>query len=267
MLRVIILEDEDIIRRGLVCTLDWQAMGCVVVGDAADGRQGLELIARTQPDVVLTDIRMPCLDGLQLAEKLRQDGSAVHIIFLTSYADFSYAKRAIEVQAADYLLKPVDEKELANLLQRLRTEQEKGGRAAAEQPVAELVDLSVWLERPQLNPYVRKSLERIAQDYQARLSMELLADSLGVSQSYLSRKIKETTGQTFGELLTKQRLQMALSQLRQGTWRVYEVAEQNGFGDYKNFCAIFRKYMQASPREFMNQAAGSLRQGEEHGKL
>ena len=120
MLRVIILEDEDIIRRGLVCTLDWQAMGCVVVGDAADGRQGLELIARTQPDVVLTDIRMPCLDGLQLAEKLRQDGSAVHIIFLTSYADFSYAKRAIEVQAADYLLKPVDEKELANLLQRLQ---------------------------------------------------------------------------------------------------------------------------------------------------
>ena len=84
MLRVIILEDEDIIRRGLVCTLDWQAMGCVVVGDAADGRQGLELIARTQPDVVLTDIRMPCLDGLQLAEKLRQDGSAVHIVFLTS---------------------------------------------------------------------------------------------------------------------------------------------------------------------------------------
>ena len=60
---------------------------------------------------------------------------------------------------------------------------------------------------------------------------------------------------------------MALSQLRQGTWRVYEVAEQNGFGDYKNFCAIFRKYMQASPREFMNQAAGSLRQGEEHEKL
>ena len=64
-----------------------------------------------------------------------------------------------------------------------------------------------------------------------------------------------------------QRLQMALSQLRQGTWRVYEVAEQNGFGDYKNFCAIFRKYMQASPREFMNQAAGSLHQGEEHEKL
>ena len=110
-------------------------------------------------------------------------------------------------------------------------------------------------------------MERIAQDYQARLSMELLADSLGVSQSYLSRKIKETTGQTFGELLTKQRLQMALSQLRQGTWRVYEVAEQNGFGDYKNFCAIFKKYMQLSPREFMNQSAGSLHQGEEHEKL
>lgn len=264
MLRIIILEDEEIIRRGLVYTIDWQQMGCCVVGDAGDGRTGLELIEKTQPDVVLTDIRMPRLDGLQLAETLREAGSEVQLVFLTSYADFSYAKRAIEVQAADYLLKPVDEEKLRQLMERLQARQ----KPQPAEPAAETrLDLAVWLADSQLNPYVRQVLEIIRQDYQARLSLDALAERLGVSQSYLSRKLKEATGQTFGVLLTRQRLQMAIRQLSQGTWRVYEVAEQNGFSDYKNFCTIFKKYMQISPREFMRRMTGGLLQGEKHEEL
>ena len=269
MLRLIIVEDEEIIRRGLVCTVDWLSMDCVVVGEAEDGQAGLELLARERPDVVLTDIRMPKLDGIAMAEAAREQGILPRLVFLTSYAEFDYAKKAIELQAADYLLKPVEEEALARLMARLN--QEKGreksresqtgeSKPDLEQEAKELIDWQAYLQADNLNPYVRTCLERIRRDFRERLSIELLAEELQVSPSYLSRKFKESCTQTFGELLTKQRLRHAVKQLATGTYRVYEVAEQNGFGDYKNFCVVFKKYLHVSPREFMNRLGGIWQQ-------
>ena len=102
-----------------------------------------------------------------------------------------------------------------------------------------------------MNPYVRQTMQRIRQSFAERLSIERLADEFGVSASYLSRKFKEAAHQTFGEALTRQRLYMAARQLATGIYRVYEVAEQNGFGDYKNFCTVFKKYAGESPTDFM----------------
>ena len=85
-----------------------------------------------------------------------------------------------------------------------------------------------------------------------------------MSASYLSRKFKEAAGQTFLEMLTRERLQNAIAQLSSGKYRVYEVAEENGFGDYKNFCTVFKKYMKCSPRTFLQQTRGAApQQGEE----
>ena len=251
--RILIVEDEEMIRRGLLCTVDWIGMGCVVVGDAPDGRAGLELLRRERPDVLLTDIRMPRMDGIEMAWCARKEGILPHLVFLTSYAEFDYAKKAIELQAVDYLLKPVDEKELAALLRRLGAERRERSEGT---PLGVGVDWRRYFEDDALNPYVRHAMERIQRDYRAKLSIELLAEEVGVSASYLSRKFKEATGQTFLELLTRERLQKAMVQLASGTYRIYEVAEENGFGDYKNFCSVFKKYMHSSPRAFMQQTRG-----------
>lgn len=247
MLRVLIVEDEEIIRRGLLATIDWAGMGCRIVGDAPDGKVGLELLRTERPDVVLTDIRMPRMDGIEMAEAARAEGILPQLVFLTSYAEFGYAKQALRLQAADYLLKPVDEAELAALMKRLAA-----AGAGRETPV-EGIDWRRYLEDSALNPYVRHAMERIRADYREKLSIEVLAEEAGVSASYLSRKFKEAAGQTFLELLTRERLQNAIAQLASGKYRVYEVAEENGFGDYKNFCSVFKKYMKCSPREFLQQ--------------
>ena len=112
ILRVMIVEDEDMIRNGLVKTLPWADMGCTVIGSAGDGKSGLEQIIERRPDVVITDIRMPEMDGFEMLER----ALAVyrfHIIIFTSYAEFDYAQKAISIHAYDYLLKPLDEKRLA----------------------------------------------------------------------------------------------------------------------------------------------------------
>ncbi len=253
MLKLIIAEDEEIIRRGLVATIDWAAMGAEVVGDAADGLEAWQLVESNKPDILLTDIRMPRLSGLQLAEKLREAGISVHVIFLTSYADFSYAQRAVRLGACDYLLKPVDEEELMDVLTRIR-QQDKTSPAPAseEEEQVSLVDWQPLLADTRLNPYVRDVLEFLSAHYQERLSVEEMSARQGVSASYLSRKLKETTGHTFNSLLTRFRLQQSLALLAEGRMRVYEVAEAVGFSDYKNYAQVFRKYLAMTPSQYVH---------------
>ena len=256
MLKLFIAEDEEIIRRGLVCTIDWPRLGVKVVGEAADGLAALEAIRETKPDVVLTDIRMPRMDGITLAKKLREENSEAKVIFLTSYAEFDYAQEAVRLQAADYLLKPVDEKQLERAFKRLAA---KRGEQSGLQNVRDAWDSNIIRGYHSGNPYVRHVLEAVKKGYQGRLSIETLAAEQGVSVSYLSRKIKEETGQTFGSLLAQYRLKQSLDLLAAGTWRVYEVAEQTGFGDYKNYCLVFKKYLHTTPKAFMQQIADGLR--------
>lgn len=256
MRRVLIVEDEEMIRRGLVNTIDWGSMGCSIVGDAADGDEGLKMIRNLHPDIILTDIKMPRMDGLAMARQARDEGLNAALIFLTSYSDFTYAREAIRLDAADYLLKPVDEYELRALIEKLVEKEPDEEKCASHLPVNPL-PWRQWLTDETLNPYVRQTMRRIQQSYAARISIERLADEFGVSASYLSRKFKEAARQTFGEILTRQRLYMAARQLSTGIYRVYEVAEQNGFGDYKNFCTVFKKYAGESPTEFMRHRRGN----------
>lgn len=250
MLKTVIVEDEAIIRQGLILTIDWAGLGCEIVGEADDGRVGLEIIRQTQPDIVITDIKMPQLDGLQMIEAARREAilpSACKVIFLTSYAEFSYAQQAIHLQAFDYLLKPLEEEKLAELIGRIR----QSGAALGE---AALIDWSLYLSGDAiLNSYVKEALLRINRDYQARISVEALAEEMNVSASYLSRKFKEATGSTFLELLSRQRIAAAAQLLKDDRYRVYEVAEKAGFKDYKNFCLVFKRYMCKTPKEYRNE--------------
>ena len=254
MLKLIIAEDEEIIRRGLITTIDWAAMGAEVIGDAADGMEAWALIHEKHPDIILTDIRMPRLSGLQLAERLHAEKNPAHVIFLTSYADFSYAQRAVRVGACDYLLKPVEEEDLMTVLQRIRLQMQAPAPAASGSVgKISLVDWLPLLAGAHLNPHVREVLEFLATHYQERLSVEEMAARQGVSASYLSRKLKETTGHTFNSLLTRFRLQQSLALLAEGRLRVYEVAEAVGFSDYKNYAQVFRKYLDMTPSQYVHQ--------------
>lgn len=248
MLRIVIVEDEDIIRQGLIATFDWAAVDAEVVGEAADGAEALPLIRSLRPDVLLTDIRMPNMDGLELARKLQEENILPQLVYLTSFADFDYVREALRLQAADYLLKPVDDEELARLLQKL------GGSEAAEAALPFVEELSAAKESR--NPYVQAVWQAVVDNYRQHISLEQIAADQLVSLSYISRKLKEETGQTFGTLLAKYRLQQAVKLLRAGTWRVYEVAEQTGFGDYKNFCQVFRRYLDTTPSAIIQESIG-----------
>lgn len=120
MFRLLIVDDEDLVRRGLSALIQREAPEITIVGTAADGVEALTLAENTRPDIICTDIRMPGLSGLDLIERLKAVQPGVHTIILSGYDDFSYARRAIGLGVSEYLLKPVDVDGLLAILTRLR---------------------------------------------------------------------------------------------------------------------------------------------------
>lgn len=253
MLRVMVAEDEDIIRKGLIFTIDWLSMNCVVVAEAANGREGYEKILEYQPDIVLADICMPFLDGIDMIKKASEKVKFKSII-LTSHADFEYARRAIDSRVSDYLLKPVDEQALAAAIKKL--EEEIASTRHVEMVMEELeggnLNLEYYMQTDHSeNRYIAKTIEKIRTSFAEKLSIESISEELGVSASYLSRKFKEATGQTFLDFLNKYRVQQAVTMLTTRQYRVSEISEATGFTDYKHFCAVFKKYTNKSPTKFI----------------
>lgn len=120
MIKVVIVDDEPKLRQGLQTLIPWESLGFIVTATAANGKEALEVIEEKAPDVVIVDIRMPVMDGLQLIEHLRSNGHHLHFMILSGYADFEYAKQAIKYGVFGYLVKPVDIDEMSSSLKRIR---------------------------------------------------------------------------------------------------------------------------------------------------
>lgn len=259
MFKVLIVEDEEIIRRGIVYTIDWLSMDCMVVGAAENGKEGLAMLQQNEIDIVIADIIMPGMNGIEMLEAAQSmEIKPFKSILLTSYANFDYARKAVHLQVVDYLLKPVDEDELKNTINRIKKSMEESKvysniiALTKKRDIDNLVDWDVYFNDDTLkNSYVAQALYKIRDHYHEKISIESIAEELDVSASYLSRKFKEATAQTFVELLTRYRIQKAIGLLKKGMYRVYEVSDLTGFSDYKNFCVVFKKYTKTSPTEFI----------------
>ncbi len=257
MLKILIAEDEDIIRKGLVFTIDWLSMDCVVVAEAVDGEEGLQKIIEYKPDVVITDIKMPKLDGIEMVRRGLEQVKFKSII-LTSYTEFEYAKKAIELKAYDYLVKPIDENKIVEVIQSLHDHLDMNREAELmlenmKNPSSRK-DLNYYMEMDNTESgYVAKSIEKIKEKYMEKIGIEAISEELGVSASYLSRKFKEVTDHSFLDLLNAYRVQQAIRLLNTGRYRVYEISDMTGFSDYKHFCSVFKRYTSMSPTGFVKK--------------
>ncbi len=257
MFKIIIVEDEDLIRKGLVFTFDWLSYDCVVVGEASNGQEALELIKEQQPDIVITDIKMPIMDGLEMLE--HSETRLFETIIITGYAEFSYAKKAIQFDVSEFLLKPLDHSELGHVLEKLivkiknkqmvKSIQEK----VKDYSELKVIDLEYYYHDSHYNSrYTPKVLEYVAMHYGHKTSIDTIADELEVSSAYLSKKFKEDTKHTFNDFLNKYRIQKALEYMYESDMKIYEIAEIVGYSEYKYFSQVFKNYMNYSPTEFLH---------------
>ncbi len=125
MLKMIIIEDEKLAREGLLDFLDWNSMEVEIIGTACDGIEGMELAEKTKPDIIITDIKMPGMNGLEMSKKIKEILPLAKIIILTGYDDFKFAKYAIGLSASAYILKPIEEEELISSIKKIVLECKK----------------------------------------------------------------------------------------------------------------------------------------------
>lgn len=173
MYKLIIVEDENIVRSGLEHGTDWAGLGFEVAGTATNGIEALKLVEQCNPDVVLTDIRMPDMNGIELMRILRNQYADIEIVILSGYSDFEYARSAVKYQAYEYLTKPIDEQELIrtfqSIKQKIRSKRQEfysqkeseNGPYRVDRDKLRDVFLSTFMRKPLDEEFIRKSLEEL----------------------------------------------------------------------------------------------------------
>lgn len=262
MWKAVLIEDEDLLREGLVHAIPWGELGFELAGTAEDGLAGLELVERTEPHVVLTDIHMTRMDGLTMAEKIREKYPQMFLVFISGYDEFEYARRALKLGAEEYILKPVRLEQVEEALRRI--EKQLKERRERETEYRELKKLEEQYGAPREegegaeSGRTRSSLER-AIEYMRRecgnegLMIANVAEYAQISSSYLSMLIKKETGKTFTEYLTDIRMECAQRLLLKTPWKISDVAQACGFANATYFSTVFRNKFGMSPSVFRQQ--------------
>lgn len=261
MIGVVIVEDESYIRKGMVVTTPWEELGCKVIGEAGDGQEGFELIQRLKPDIVITDVNMPVLDGIGMLRKL--DGLCeVEYIIISGFNDFAYAQQAIKLGVRDYLLKPIDDEDFYRTVRKVVLQIEKKRTYARQEEQSRLVregktnlarEEGFELSHDSRQLYVVKAMEWIENHFSENIGISDAAAELEISESYLSRLFRTHMGYTFVEYLTDYRIKVAVQLLKDHHIKVYEVSERVGYNDPKYFGILFRKKMGVTPMTFKNR--------------
>ena len=245
MYRVVLVDDERLIIRGLSTVIPWAELGCEIAGTAHDGVSGLELIRSIRPDIVLTDIRMPNMDGLTMLAAIRSEFPGIQMSVLTAYRDFEYARKAITLGVCRYLLKPSNLDELQEAV-KLMVSRLDAMPQLPEDPDDESV-------KEAGNHLVKAALADMKEHCtEQHLSLGEVADHVYVSQWHLSKLLNRETDQSFFDLLGSMRIAKAKKLLADPALRIHEIAEMAGFSDVAHFSRSFKKIAGCTPGEYRN---------------
>ncbi|TCL60391.1 helix-turn-helix protein [Kineothrix alysoides] len=255
MYKVVIIDDEPIIVRGLKKAVKWENLDCLVVGTAGDGVEGLEVIRREKPDILISDISMPKMDGLSMIAALKSEFPDMEVTILTGFRDFDYAQEAIRLGVCRFLLKPSKMEELDEALFAMLANLKNNpsvvkrlleGRDEAAEENEEVLDSAAS------SFIVKNALAYIEKNYKERLKLADVADNVYVSQWHLSKLLNKYTGQNFSEILNNVRMEQAKRLLTNPSLRIGDIAEEVGFLDMAHFSRVFKKQVGISANEYRN---------------
>lgn len=252
MHKILIAEDENIERKVLRKLLERNLGDHCTVLEAKNGREAVELYEREQPQLLLLDIQLPGISGLEAARRIRAQGGTCAVIFVSAYDDFNYAREAIGLRAWDYLLKPYEERELILTVEEGLREQPMdlapgqlpGGESAGSARLG----------------YIRENMERyIRENYHTNLSMQRAAQAMNYSDTHFCRLFKQCFKVNFSAYLTEFRIARAQELLSTTMHTVKEVGASCGYSDTSYFIRVFKRLTGMTPTEYRVAADGENR--------
>ena len=253
-MRIVIVEDEIRIREGIERLLNKSGGLYQVAGQAENGREGLAVVLREKPDLVITDIRMPNMDGIEMLSALRQEGASCKAVVLSAYSEFAYAQQAIKLGVSEYLLKPIVVDELMHALRTVE-DQLQQKRESARQALPTLLETLSHsrtddMHNAQVGLLVGRARAIAGQHFSDGVTLEEIAQKLSVTPEYLGTQIHKELGITFGTMMKALRVNKAKELLLSTNMKLYEIAEAVGYADAKYFARVFQQDIGIMPLEF-----------------
>mgnify|MGYP006268366381 CR=1 FL=1 len=263
MTRLVVVEDEKWVRRAIIDEIDWQEGSFSLVGETSNGPDALTMCRNTRPDIVLSDIRIPGFDGLELISRISKELPMTRFVIISGHDEFDYARRAIRLGVTDYLLKPVRQREVMPILisirNDLREERSRALRRAKHERRLKTYEellrteaLSYHEPAPseERDPRVRHAMQVIEEHYGEPLNLSDIAATAGMGKSSFSQAFKEISGTTFIAYLTQCRLSAARRLLQQPELSISEIANLVGYDDPNYFSRLFKGQHGVTPANF-----------------
>lgn len=236
-LRVLLVDDEIMIREGFKKLFDWEAHECVIVGEAADGMEAITKIDKEQPDIVIMDINIPIINGLKVIQLSRVKYPSMAFVIVSGYDDFSYCREALRLQITDYILKPVNYEEFGScIIDRLKIS--LYNNEVKEKPVVKKERVITGITK-----YMQEHLSE-------EVSLHILSEEFHLNSQYISQLFKNEIGVNFLTYLTNIRMEHAKKLLLSTSLSIAEVSEQSGYGDYRVFTKVFKKSEGITPSQY-----------------
>ncbi|MDU5107192.1 response regulator [Clostridium sp.] len=243
-MNILVVEDEAPIREWLSYTIKNVSEEFKLIGSANNGREAYDLSLKFRPDVIITDIKMPVMDGLELSKKIKDIMPDVFIVILTNFADFNYAKEAISFGAYEYLIKSeIRPKEIKELLFRI-DEKIKEKEINIKIPIINKKE-----DNKRYSKTIEKSLRYIEENYSKHISLIDVSKHIYLSHEYFSRLFKEEVGKNFSTYLTLYRMNKAKELIKGTDMKISQIAMEVGYTNPGYFSKNYKKYMGTSPED------------------
>ncbi|GHT91963.1 DNA-binding response regulator [Spirochaetia bacterium] len=239
-MRILVIDDENRTRESIIRLIKQLGPEFKIVGEAADGYNGMLLIRELSPDVVITDIMMPRVSGLEMIANVGMSSPRTRFLILSGYAEFELAQQALKLSAVDYLLKPITAEQMRTALFSLR-EKVLGHPDNLAKPAGEKKYSDITL----------RIIHEIEENFFQRLYLDVLAQKIGITPEYAGNVFFKETGKSFNIYLRDLRMEKAKELLKTTQNKIYEIAYKTGYADVKYFCRVFKEYTGVSAKHYL----------------
>lgn len=254
MYRILIVDDEYEIRNGLCKYFPWNAAGFEVAGEVENGQEALDFLRSCQVDLVLCDIMMPVMSGIELAELIRKEFPSVKVCFLTAHKDFEFAQKAVSLNVLEYILKSSTSTELLTIFRDIKDQLDSSSVSLppSDNNISRENDAEPGNEKGPLtrDEQLLQEICSYVREHYATADLNSVAEKIYMSPNYVSRLFKELTNQNFSDYLLDVKMENAEKMLNDPHNRIYEISEALGYKYVKNFSRAFHDYYGISPRDY-----------------